>query len=1145
MQFLGDIEKWTIDFQIINFTRPEGGDNTGSISPTDNAVKLFMWKSIKGGLMSDKLNCLSLEKLLNWIKREEQTGKIFGIPKSLFLFPSDSDVFRMHRYGRLLESPIGVAAGPHTQLSQNIISAWLTGARYIELKTVQILDELDLTKPCINMDDEGYNCEWSQELKLEQSFNEYLNAMIAISILKKRLGMNTAEPGFIFNMSVGYNLEGILSPTVQAFLNSMTDSKSKIMEKMEIAKKIFPEAADLVLPEAAADNITLSTMHGCPPEEIEKIGAYFIEERKLNTTIKLNPTLLGPDELRDILNNRLGFDIIVPDAAFDHDPKFEAGVELIKSLLEKAKKAGVEFNIKLTNTLEVQNSQSKLPENEQMLYMSGRPLHVITVNLANKLQKEFDGNLDLSFSAGTDCFNVAQLLSCGLKPVTVCSDILKPGGYGRLAQYLTNIKQAFEEKGASSISDFIIKTAGNTDDESKAGLNNLKSYADEVKNDKRYHKQSFPWSTVKTDRSLPPFDCVSAPCKSTCPAGQDVPAYMHYTANGQFKEALAVILQTNPFPNVQGMVCNHPCTEKCTRINYDDPLQIREIKRFIASSNKDQKNQENIQLSPKSDNGLSVAVIGGGPSGFSAAYFLKMNGFSVELFEAKEFGGGMAADAIPTFRLDDLSIQKDIDRITALGVKVHYGSFIGEKEFAELKDKYDYVYIGVGACKAYPLGITGDDAEGVFDQLGFLSDVRRGKKPDLRNNIVVIGGGNSAMDAARTAKRVAGKGGKVSILYRRTIKEMPADKEEIDAALEEGIEIQEMVAPESVVSENGKVSGIKCYKMELGEADESGRPRPIIIEGSEFIISTDSVISAIGQKVLIPFVNQKGGEKDLKVDPVSCKTGIDKVYAGGDAIRGASTLIKAIADGRKAAKHILADAGLEGYEENNKYEKNIAELESKLAQKHPGLKPVEIELSRRNGFDLVIETMTKEMAMEEAKRCLSCDSICSICATVCPNRANISYPVKPFKAPKFKVEQEKGKIKVEADGSFIVSQTHQIINIADFCNECGNCASFCPTSGAPYMDKPKFYLSSEEFEKEDNGYMLEKDTIYKRIQGITTKLTKTEDAFVYESAQLTAYIDPTSFNIIKIEFRTKEDQKQDLAEAAELVFLYKSLCSVL
>jgi putative selenate reductase len=532
--------------------------------------------------MSDRFTCCPIDKLLHWILEEEKQGEIFGIRKELFFIPQGSDVFKMKRYGQDLETPIGVAAGPHTQLSQNIISAWLTGARYMELKTVQTLDELEVTKPCIDMTDEGYNCEWSQELKLEQSFNEYLNAWIILHILKDKFGWgSTRSRGFIFNMSVGYNLEGILNSNVQTFLDKMTDCAVEKAAKIETLAGVYPPVKDLDIPDRITDNITISTMHGCPPDEIEKIGRYFIEDRKLHTTIKLNPTLLGPEKLRNILNGELGFDVEVPDIAFEHDLEYEAGLALIRSLQASAEKVGVEFNLKLTNTLETTKRDQNLPENEQMVYMSGRALHPISIHLACRLQNEFNGELDISFSAGTDCFNVADILACNMRPVTVCSDVLKPGGYGRLGQYLEEISLAFAEAGADSIAMFIT-TRAQTKDVARAGLENLQTYAAAVVADKIYQKSNFPYESIKTPRELTAFDCVKAPCVSTCPASQDIPGYMYYTARGNYQKAMDVILETNPFPNMQGMVCDHLCQYKCTRMNYDSPLLIREIKRFVA-----------------------------------------------------------------------------------------------------------------------------------------------------------------------------------------------------------------------------------------------------------------------------------------------------------------------------------------------------------------------------------------------------------------------------------------------------------------------------------------------------------------------------------------------------------------------------------
>jgi putative selenate reductase len=1002
--------------------------------------------------MSDRFTCCPIDKLLHWILEEEKQGEIFGIRKELFFIPQGRDLFKMKRYGQDLETPIGVAAGPHTQLSQNIIGAWLTGARYMELKTVQTLDELEVTKPCIDMTDEGYNCEWSQELKLEQSFNEYLNAWIILHILKDRFGWgSTRSRGFIFNMSVGYNLEGILNSNVQTFLDKMTDCAAEKAAKIETLAEIYPPIKDLDIPDCITDNITISTMHGCPPDEIEKIGRYFIEDRKLHTTIKLNPTLLGPEKLRNILNGELGFDVEVPDIAFEHDLKYEAGLALIRSLQASAGKAGVEFNLKLTNTLETTNRDQNLPENEQMVYMSGRALHPISIHLARHLQNEFNGELDISFSAGTDCFNVADILACNMGPLTVCSDILKPGGYGRLGQYLEEISLAFAEAGADSIGAFIT-TKAQTKDVARAGLENLQTYAAAVVADKIYQKSNFPYESIKTPRELTTFDCVKAPCVSTCPASQDIPGYMYYTARGNYQKALDVILETNPFPNMQGMVCDHLCQYKCTRMNYDSPLLIREIKRFVA-----QQQDWIPPRNPAAPNGLKVAIIGAGPSGLACAYFLALDGFAVDIYEAKDIPGGMAADGIPTFRLDNDSLKKDIEGILALGVKIHYGSKISLKRFEALRNTYQYVYVAVGAQKGLNLGIPGEDAPGVYDQISFLSAVRRGQAPDLGQNVVVIGGGNAAMDAARTAKRLVGPDGHVQIVYRRTREEMPADFEEIQATLDEDIELIELTAPECLLVEGGRVQSNVCFKMELGETDASGRPRPIKIEGTEFQIKVDSVISAIGQRVELDFFP----EEDLRPDPDTLETQLPDVFTGGDAVRGASTLIKAIGDGKRVAESIKQRAAIQFDlpPDASDREPDLNTLQIAQARRAFGPQVPEISLDQRFDFDLVVRTLDDESARQEARRCLQCDVLCNICTTVCPNRANIAYPVDPIEIRVQQAVRAGKMIRIEEVESVWITQKFQIINIGDFCNECGNCSTFCPTSGAPYRVKPKFSLT--------------------------------------------------------------------------------------
>ncbi|MCB9250361.1 MAG: FAD-dependent oxidoreductase [Ignavibacteriales bacterium] len=510
-------------------------------------------------------------------------------------------------------------------------------------------------------------------------------------------------------------------------------------------------------------------MHGCPSDEIEKIGKYLIEERKLHTTIKLNPTLLGAERLRYILNNKLGYKVTVPDEAFEHDLKYEDALTMINSLQKCAKENNVEFGLKLTNTLESLNSTNWLPKKENMVYTSGRALHPISINLAEKLQSDFKGELDISFSAGVDAFNVSDTLACNLKPITVCSDLLKPGGYLRLTQYFNEMNKNFKQLDVKSIDEFIKKVA-NKNDVNKAGLTNLRKYAVAVLEQKQYHKSAFPYENIKTKRELTAYDCIHAPCIEACAVDQDVPEYMYHTANGDFEKAFKVILQDNPLPNITGNVCDHLCQTKCTKMNYDNSLLIRGIKRFNS-----EMFEGKLDLVIKENNGIKVSVLGAGPSGLSCAYFLALEGYEVEVYESKSFAGGMASDSIPHFRITDKQLKDDIDIIESLGVKFHFSHHVNKDLFTKIHENSDYIYIGIGAQKGKNLNIDGEDFENVFDQLTFLSKVRRNETVDLGKKVAIIGGGNSAVDAARTSNRLVGKDGNVAVVYRRTISEMPAD----------------------------------------------------------------------------------------------------------------------------------------------------------------------------------------------------------------------------------------------------------------------------------------------------------------------------------------------------------------------------------
>ncbi len=274
--------------------------------------------------MSDEMKVQPFGVLLNWILRElEANDSIFGIHRSLFYKPQPDAAWSTEMFGHHLATPVGPAAGPHTQLAQNIIAAWLSGGRFIELKTVQIMDELEIPRPCIDMEDEGYNVEWSQELKLDQSVWEYVNAWVLIHVLRRVLGFEDLPFGTIFNMSVGYNLEGIRTAPMQRFMARIEDASSEVAQLQETLRAQFPRFAGIEIPSQLTNSVTLSTMHGCPPDEIEAICRYMLEERELHTFVKLNPTLLGKETVMGILHDQLGFhEIHIPDSVFEHDLKY-------------------------------------------------------------------------------------------------------------------------------------------------------------------------------------------------------------------------------------------------------------------------------------------------------------------------------------------------------------------------------------------------------------------------------------------------------------------------------------------------------------------------------------------------------------------------------------------------------------------------------------------------------------------------------------------------------------------------------------------------------------------------------------------------------------------------------------------------------
>jgi putative selenate reductase len=393
----------------------------------------------------------------------EREGKIFDLPQAKFFrgFADLDTSVRFHGYRA--STPVGPAAGPHDQLLQNIVLSWLAGSRIIELKTVQVLDALNVPRPCIDMTNVGYNVEWSQELKLEQSLREYVGASMFIEILKaaRLLGedFDYRATETIYDMSVGYSLEGIRSPRVRAWIEAMKDATGVVNELRAGLTGAFAPYRDLPFPARVSDTITLSTFHGCPAHEIEGIVSFLLAEMDVHVCIKLNPTLLGKEAVGHLLHDVMGYrEILVTPDAFEKDLQFADVLEMIPRLDRLARSRGKRLAVKFSNTLVVKNHKTFF--SDEVMYMSGPPLHVLTMNLVKKFREHMGARIPISFSAGIDARNFANAVAMSFVPVTTCTDLLRPGGYGRLIRYLANLGAKMREMGVARIPDFVVRYAG-------------------------------------------------------------------------------------------------------------------------------------------------------------------------------------------------------------------------------------------------------------------------------------------------------------------------------------------------------------------------------------------------------------------------------------------------------------------------------------------------------------------------------------------------------------------------------------------------------------------------------------------------------------------------------------------------------------
>jgi putative selenate reductase len=397
------------------------------------------------------------------LREAERGGPIFDLPARRFVLGAGGHDVAVQVHGQRAATPLGPAAGPHTQLAQNIVLSWLAGGRTIELKTVQVKDDLEIARPCIDARTVGYNVEWSQELRLHESLDEYVKASMLLDILKAsgHLAMDPAFGDTVFEASVGYDLRGIASEKVQGFLRGIADARAVIDRLRGEIPDEFSRFRDLDFRTRIASGVTLSTFHGCPPGEIEQVAELLARDDGLPVVIKLNPTLLGPRDLRRLLHDVLGYrDVVVPDAAFTRDLQWDDALALVDRARRRATARGVGFGIKLTNTLVVENRAGYLPASEKEAYLSGAPLHVLAIELVRRFRRNLGAELPISFSAGIDADNFSDAVALGLAPVTVCTDWLKAGGYGRAQRYFTELKSRMDEVGAKTREDFVLHAGG-------------------------------------------------------------------------------------------------------------------------------------------------------------------------------------------------------------------------------------------------------------------------------------------------------------------------------------------------------------------------------------------------------------------------------------------------------------------------------------------------------------------------------------------------------------------------------------------------------------------------------------------------------------------------------------------------------------
>ncbi len=916
------------------------------------------------------LKPLSFQKLMGMIIAEHNDrGSIFGVTDLYHAGKARIPVF-----GQRIENPIGVAAGPVTQLAQGIVAAYAAGARYIELRTLsgELLsagEQKPAPKPYMDVPGEMFHVGNATELSAEQAFNEYVKAWYAVKLISSGYDLGVQE-GFVFNMSLSGSLQELKSHDIDSFIEGLRSAEyTPVWRECENWARAHMDLLDGVdgsyisdISARVSDSVTYVPAPGATAEEIEAVAAWLIEEKKLHTFVKIDPTMLGYYSVRGILDINGYGDLELDKERFDRDVQFDDAKAMFLRLQSLADSYRLEFGVKVSGGLPVRR-QEALPGGEMLL--TGKALFPVTFALAEKIANEYGGGLRISYSGGADISTAAKLFEAGVWPVTFASELMKPGAHIRLKQ----IADAVSRCDYAQFSGIFTSS--------------LPDIEKEVYESGRY-KNRYLLPAKKTPGPIPTGTCRISPCRNACPLGQDIPYLLRLIKDGKKKEALGVILERNPLPFTTGAVCTHPCMDACTRRFYECPIDIRGERYRTA---KDACFDLLDTLSETKKDNMRVAVVGCGPAGIAAAAFLARRGCLVTVFDKSGRPGGAVQKYIPKFRIPDSDIEWDVTLMQALGVELELDHEVTSLQ--ELRDLgYEHIVLAVGAEEPIPLKLAFGKSTGALE---FLEAYK--KNPDSLaesyvGNVAVVGSGMEAVDAARSVKRLPSVDS-VTVVADGPIGLTDARPEMIAAAKSEGIQFRELLLPTGL-----RGGWLLCHKTAPGEPQKDGTV-PMIDTGEKDKVEADCVLAALGERPASPLFEE--ADRDVSVI--------------GDAAHGCTSVAEAVVDAQRFASKLIRFHGDRWLPFNEAPDLGFLQKRSKM-----------------------VADCAK---CPESGRCLECETVCESCVECCPNRANLRITL--------------------PDG------TRSILHIAEFCDECGACACYCPYDGKPYEEKFTLYLDEEDF----------------------------------------------------------------------------------